>query len=420
MITRLRLKLTLWFVTLFMTIYAADAVFAYWLTDREISSAINEDLSRMCDEVLPDVKYLNGSATLADWGEAVRKQKTNSRFNVELFDAGGKLMERYGTAQNWPLTLDLRQPSQPSSSTVFSKSVSLPNGQYLQVQVPTTLRDAALQNFIVTKLFRFMVIAVAVGVCGWYYSGKAIEPLVRALSTLRKFVDDAGHELKTPVTVIQSGVETLEADLLDKGLSTSALVKIQRASDRLKGLATELLLLARMEKPQLRLAVSRVDLRQVIAEAIAEVSDRADARDVLLEMSMPNELIIDADQEGLTRVVINLVQNAVGHTPAGGRVVVSIGRATQSYSQPCVFIEVRDTGEGIPRESLPFIFDRFFRVNQARSRDSGDTGLGLAIVKAIVKAHSGKISVDSTVGQGTKFVITLPMEQNSQRAMPLR
>jgi two-component system phosphate regulon sensor histidine kinase PhoR len=222
---------------------------------------------------------------------------------------------------------------------------------------------------------------------------------LRRLERIRRdFVANVSHELKTPLTAIRGYLETLlDGAASDAENCERFLRKMADHVGRLNHLVTDLLSLARIEAQEQPVAVGPVDLADVATDAARRHERAARLKGLALELSIPGSVVVEGDRESLTQVIDNLVDNALKYTPAG-RVVLRVherdGRGV---------IEVADTGIGIPREDLARIFERFYRVDKARSRELGGTGLGLSIVKHLVQALRGEISVESEVGAGSKF-----------------
>lgn len=230
---------------------------------------------------------------------------------------------------------------------------------------------------------------------------------LRRLENLRReFVSNVSHELKTPLTAIQAYTETLlSGGLHDPEHSRQFVERIQEHGDRLHALILDLLRLARIESSTDVFDVRAVRVAGVVASCLNEHRPVAEAKNVTLIVEpSPEDLSVTADEEGLHTMISNLVDNAVKYTPAGGRISVRWRR-----EQGTAVLEVEDTGPGIPIEHQSRIFERFYRVDQARSRELGGTGLGLSIVKHLTQAFGGLIEVESRSGAGSKFTIRLPV-----------
>lgn len=231
----------------------------------------------------------------------------------------------------------------------------------------------------------------------------------RVLEKIRRdFVANASHELRTPLSVIKGYVETLV-----DGHATMAnedrekfLRTIQRHSDRLNAIIADLLTLSRLESAAPGLEFAPLDLAAFLRELHADYAERAAAGGHRIDLRLDEPLgPLHADREKLTQVLGNLLDNALKYSPAGSRIEIS-ALGLEATSE--VELGVRDNGPGIPTEDLPHIFERFYRVEKGRARESGGTGLGLSIVKHIVQLHGGRVWAESAAGQGTAILVRLP------------
>ena len=232
-----------------------------------------------------------------------------------------------------------------------------------------------------------------------------VTALRRLENVRRDFVANVSHELKTPLTSIQAYVETLlDGALHDEDNNERFLHKIDHHVKRLSALVSDLLSLARIESQAEGIEKESVALAGVLAEAGRLVESSLVANDVTLEQqAAETQITALGDRQALVQVAFNLVENAIKYSGEGGRVTLSLG---SEGDQVC--FRVADTGVGIPKVDQQRIFERFYRVDKARSRDVGGTGLGLAIVKHLVQAHGGRIDVDSQEGRGSTFTVWLP------------
>lgn len=229
---------------------------------------------------------------------------------------------------------------------------------------------------------------------------------LKKLEHLRtEFVANVSHELKTPLTSIKGFVETLLGGALENPETSRDFLKIiDGHTARLERLISELLELARLETGELVSQFRPVDLKGLIQRSAGFFEKEIQAKRQVLEVECPETLPpISGDEEKLERALGNLIQNAVKFTPDQGNIKV---RARDSGSQ--VEISVLDTGIGIAEDQLPRIFERFYRVDKSRSRKEGGTGLGLSIVKHIAQAHAGNVRVESRLGKGSTFTLSLP------------
>ena len=223
-------------------------------------------------------------------------------------------------------------------------------------------------------------------------------------NTRREFVANVSHELRTPLSLIKGYVETLIDGARDNPeVALKFLLTIERHADRLTFLIEDLLTISRLESGQMVINLASTELRSVVARVVEDLASRAATRQVTLVNEVPEALQAVADPERLHQVFANLVDNAIMHGRVGG--TVRIG--AQAPTEQTVELWVQDDGAGIPPEACARVFERFYRVDKARTREAGGTGLGLAIVKHLVLAHGGEVRVEGGLGTGAKFAFTL-------------
>lgn len=227
----------------------------------------------------------------------------------------------------------------------------------------------------------------------------------------REFVANVSHELRTPLTSIKSYTETLlEGALEDRETAMHFLKVVNNESDRMTRLVKDLLTLSRLDHKQTRWNKTYFSLKQLIAEVVEKLSLSAKSQGHTLAFTSTTDMPeIYADRDRIEQVLKNVITNAIKYTPNGGQISIFAGCI---YNE--VYVKIKDNGIGIPKEDLPRIFERFYRVDKARSRELGGTGLGLAIAKEIVTAHGGTISIDSEQDQGTEVIIKLPVTQDEK------
>jgi heavy metal sensor kinase len=232
-----------------------------------------------------------------------------------------------------------------------------------------------------------------------------IARLERSFAEVRRFTADASHELRTPLAVIRSEAEIALGRNSVPPEQQARLGSILEECDRLARLTDQLLALAREDAGVSRQAHKRLDLAALAAGTAETMRPLAEAGGVRLHAGSTLPVWVEGDEARLRQVFFNLLDNAIKYTPGGGEVEVRVGAADGR-----AVATVRDTGEGIPAEHLPRVFDRFYRVDRARSRERGGTGLGLSIARSVVTAHGGSIELDSAPGRGTTARVLLPLE----------
>ncbi|WP_163878513.1 two-component system histidine kinase PnpS [Paenibacillus favisporus] len=236
---------------------------------------------------------------------------------------------------------------------------------------------------------------------------------IRRLENMRsEFVANVSHELKTPVAAVKGFAETLlNGGVHDEKTAKSFLQIIFDESERLNRLISDILDLSKIESKQSPMDYAPVDVSTFFGTMMETLGTVARKKRITLQTDIPDELFIEADEDKLRQIFINLLSNAISYTQDGGRVELSVRDQQDADGNEQVVFAVSDTGIGIPKKDLPRIFERFYRVDKARSRSSGGTGLGLSIVKHLVELHHGAISVESELGIGTTFTVKLPMLQ---------
>jgi len=291
---------------------------------------------------------------------------------------------------------------------------------YLRVSHPWFEVTKPTRRLVFDLIWGIGLMVVTVGAIGWLLSDLAMQPVRDSYQRLKQFTADASHELRNPIASIQTNVQVALADPNpDPQIQQQHLQVVERLTRRLGQLVDELLFLARQDSGMVQPQHVPVALDDLLADVVEEQQPTAVDKGITLTLSSAYSASIDdraegnwaklqADPEQLARLFTNLVSNAVQHTLAGGTVNLEL-RPTSRSGNSVLQITVQDTGVGIPAEALPHLFDRFYRVDPARTSASGaGSGLGLAIARAIVEAHHGHIHIDSTLGKGTTVTVTLP------------
>ena len=284
--------------------------------------------------------------------------------------------------------------------------------------------EARVESEIVTGTLRQHFFAATVAAVRTTEASGAVIVLhditeLRKLERVRRdFVANVSHEFRTPLTAIQGFAETLLAGAMeDPRNRTRFLGIILEHSRRLARLTEDLLMLSKMDADRLELEIQRFSVAQFVESCVETVQSRAREKDLRLSFNLPPKLPdIAGDRRRLTEVLENLLHNAIQYTPEGGGILVTV-----SPGEAEVVFTVSDTGIGIPKADQSRIFERFYRVDVARSREVGGTGLGLSIAKHLVEAHGGRIWVESEVGHGSQFHFTVPIfdpERAAQRPAP--
>jgi signal transduction histidine kinase len=288
----------------------------------------------------------------------------------------------------------------------YALGVTLPTGQKVVLQLGRSVADSqsaldSLRNMLIL-LGVFTLVVATIG--GFFLAQRALRPTRQAFARQQTFIADASHELRTPLTILKADAEVLlrSRERFDSD-DAELLEDIVVEADRLTGLATNLLELARLDANQLYIEQEVFDLADVTGEVVHRLKNLADTKEISLHLESSDKVLILADSQLFEQVVLILLDNAVKYTPKGGSVTASVGVLND---QP--FLRVKDTGIGISPEHLPNLGKRFYRVDKARARETGGSGLGLSLAFSIVKAHAGNLVLTSQVNEGTTATLTLP------------
>jgi two-component system, OmpR family, phosphate regulon sensor histidine kinase PhoR len=396
------------------------------LTARSVSrplAALTRAVRRLADSALPGWRWtepddLDGLSTeltaitarLRDRLDELTEERDRAGQIVDalddgvlLLDGAGRLLVANPAARTWfGLPADLR-PGLPAQRVLGVSQISELAERASEAQAPVTGN--------VTLVFpESRTLAVrAFPLADRGPTGRIVVTLTditqrRRLEVLRRdFVANASHELKTPVAAVRVLAETLLTALPDDPEAGRRFAeRIGREAERLDTLVRDLLDLSRVERGTLD--VEPVDLVGLAKEVVGGYADRAEERRIKLLTELQPSVSMRGDRAQLGLLLSNLVDNAVRYTAARGKVCVRL-----DASEGRAVLQVVDTGEGIPASELPRVFERFYRVDKARARQTGGTGLGLAIVRHVAESHGGTVRVDSELGRGTTFTVTLPL-----------
>jgi heavy metal sensor kinase len=390
---------------------------------------------------------------------------------VRVLDAHGHVFQV--TSTFYALKVPAESISQPMHSMPWQGTVSTSNGQMVRLysramtdensiiaivqvgvsltQLHTTLQNIALELLIIAP---FVLLFSAVG--SYWLSSRAFKPidrltrtaqrikdgdlkqrvpvpyshdevqrlaltlnemidsLDRALTRQRRFVSDASHELRTPVAAIRSMIDVALFEPMEQEKYTAVLRTVNAEAERLGHLVSDLLALARADEGQARLEKEEVRLDVLIDAVAANAESLANEKNITLHVQADKPVTALGDEARLIQMTMNLLDNAITYTPAGGSVTLSTC-VESGKARLCV----QDTGVGIAAEHLPHVFERFYRVDPAHARtERNNSGLGLSIAEWVVRAHNGSITVDSQPGNGSTFTVLLPLAPVEQTALP--
>ena len=459
MIKSLRLRITLWYVAFFSLLFVSFGVFLHGVLSRALESRLQETLVSqantasvlMADELVED----KGDALLAA-SEVVAEMRGG---------LVGILLDGRVLAGNQQIFGSISQSISPAQLSKSDFAVALsnlgPHGYRAAVRKLTQdgrtylIVAASSLDFIDANLAlvrTVLLIAtpllIAIAAIGGYWLtrrnmaplgwmaeqsrqisssnldqrlkiGKAAEELTtlaasfnellgrldQTFESMRRFVADASHELRTPVSVIRGEADVALSKERSPAEYRETLALILDESRRLSRLVDDLLNLARADAGHVKLQMQVFYLNDLLAECCRSVQALAAARSIHLDYVAGEDVSFHGDEELLRRLIVNLLDNAIRYTPEGGSVSASL-----LAQGPDLRIQVSDTGVGIASDAAPHVFERFYRVDKARSREDGGFGLGLAIVKWIAESHRGAVDLASRPGAGSTFTVTLPRE----------
>lgn len=449
----IRIRLTICYSLFLATALILFTLVAIWMMRHSINVTVDEQLA---DEVKAVQALVHDSDTpgLRDQVRAHAELQAGSSL-IQVVDGNGTFI--YRSPRLEALHLPVTYPQKKKFRTVKSGGSPLRvhaiqttiNGQTFTIQVAEDMDDyaEALQRYQTFLWFGIPVLLLAATLGGHWMSQRALAPvdditraaqninptdltarvqlpgtgdeldrlaetlnamlrrIQSAFEQMKRFTADASHDLRTPISVIRTRAEiTLRKTRTDEQYR-EALNEIVAESQRLSELIDNLLLLARADAGTEALTFTRVDLCDVARQVSVEGKTLAESRHVRWLQVLPEKsLWVGGNAEALRRLVAILIDNAIKYTPEHGVVRMHVGN-----SDGKAYVEVVDAGIGIAEADLPYIFDRFYRADSARSRDSGGFGLGLSIANWIAKAHQAEISVESAPGKGSRFQICLPL-----------
>ena len=460
----IRLRLTLWYVLLLAIILAAFAAGVYLLLRHSLYQNLDESVQSRAGALVNVVQLDDAEASLTIRAGSVTSGQ-RERF-IRLFDAAGdvRFVETSGEHQ---IPVDRGAVSAALAGRPTTRSTRyIDDDDRIRVAVVPVVRQGAVvgalevgepeEDVVETLSSLLLVMGIAypvalalAGFGGMFLAGRALSPidsittaarditaedlsgrlelrlpddevgrLARTFDEMiarlddafrrqRQFAADASHELRTPLTVIKGQIDvSLQRDREPEAYQ-GVLRAVNEEVDRLIRLAGSLLTLTRADGGQIPLAFEAVDVGDLVAGVVEQLRPAAGDQGVDLRLDTGPPVTMEADQDLLIQLMLNVLDNAIKYTPNGG--LVNAGWGTNGQR---VELRVRDTGPGIAAEDIPYVFDRFYRADKARSRAAGGVGLGLAISRWIAEAHGGSIHVVSTLGEGSTFTVSLPTSRS--------
>jgi len=302
------------------------------------------------------------------------------------------------------------------------------NTYYLLAKMPITIENQRLGSYVVARdvtvayktidnLVIILIISLITGVflslgIGYLLAGRSLKPIKQAYDSKQEFLANASHELKTPLSVIMLSTETLDGEI-DPALSfqRQVVAGIKDETLKMSELVSHLLFLSRQDNANMIKNWEYFDFSELLENELKRFSQIAAHKNMMLKSSITPDIRMIGDQKLLSSVITILVDNAIKYTPEGGQVFVELMLSNQR-NKPIINMNVKDTGIGIPESELENIFERFYRLESSRSKETGGSGLGLAIAREIVEEHGGTIKVNSIEKIGTTFSVLFPIPKS--------
>jgi heavy metal sensor kinase len=460
----LRFRLTVWYAGLLAGLLLLFG-FSTWFGLRQylhwsLQEVLRSQAQQIGENFLLDVQTSGESYVIEEINEHYAPE-LNNRF-VRVTRADGSVLYASGKPQAGGFDPSSLAVLNPAPGREWLRTAHLPGGELLIFTLPFSARDNS--RFLievgapyeqVERVLYGLLLALALGlpltvalaIGGGYWlmrralkpvdeitqsaeqissrnlgqrlpvakTGDELERLSRALNRMiarldesfqyiRRFTADASHELRTPLTVLRGELEALAQPARLDAETSATIGSLLEETERLTRIVESLLAISRLDAGEAQMERVRFDLAELAATTTEQMRLLAEDKQIALTCQTNGSVIVEGDRARLKQVVVNLLDNALKYTYVDGKVCVEVstvdGRAR---------LNVEDTGIGIPAEALPHVFERFYRVDKARSRQMGGAGLGLAIVKSIVTAHGGQITVESNEGRGSSFRVELPL-----------
>jgi heavy metal sensor kinase len=465
----IKFKLTLWYVVILAIILSSFSLFLYITLADSLYKGLDNKIKTMADVIASSMQRpLGGGPNIAEIDRIMSKQlgiRPFGRF-IQVLDESGRVGGRSTNLRNVNLPISVKTLKDAARGKVTFETVKV-MGEYplrvvtlpvkenermvCTVQVGSSLEgvDEALNQLLIILIIAVPAALLLTSVGGLFLANKALKPvdeitqiakkigsgdlsqririrrvndeigrlaatfnemiakLDESFQQIKRFTADASHELKTPLTILKGEVEVALKKERESDEYRQILSSNMEEIDRMSRIVENLLTLSRADMGELKMVREEVDLSHVAREVWEDLKRMAQVKEVQLKFVDDSFTKIEGDPLYLRQLILNLVENGIKYTPSGGDVELRVRGGNENK---VVTIEVFDTGVGIAQEDLERIFERFFRVDKARSRETGGTGLGLNICRFIVKAHQGQIWVESELGKGSTFTVTLPVK----------
>ena len=452
---RLRVRLTAWYIFLLALTLILFSSYLYLQLENNLLENLDAALQVTSSQISNNLITMNGYPSFNKNPEVKADFQRLERAELagRLLSLTGEVWDGFGSYQEIPIKIPLSAGFMDLKNSqtrwrVYNQSLSTANNENAWLQIAESLApvDRASEHLLTLMLLSFPLVLIIAGVGGWFLADRALQPIDKIIRTAtkisandftqridyqgpadevgrltitidrmldrlqaafeheRRFTADAAHELRTPLTIIKGriGVSLSRSRPEDEYVKT--LQDLETEADRLIRLTNGLLYLSRLEQQQQQPGfLEAVDLTNLLTALVEQIQPLAISKEIVLEENIAPDLVILGNSDYLTNLFLNLLDNALKYTWTQGKVIVRAWRESQYLR-----VTVADTGIGIDAEYLPYIFDRFYRVEKARSRHTGGAGLGLAIAQEIAKLHGGILTAQNHHPKGTIFIFTIP------------
>ena len=474
MFRNIRFKLTLWYIVILGIILSSFSTFLYFTLSRSLYKGIDVKIKSIAEVIGSSSTNPYSQYSFSNIDRVLEESfgwKPVTKF-IQVLDESGRIGRKSDNLQRFQLPVSIRALKNASQGKATFETIKAMGEYPLRmvtvpvirrrhiiniVQVATSLEgvEEALNTLLLILWITVPSALVVASLGGLFLANKALNPvdeitrtarmitsksldqriklkkandeigrlaetfndmisrLGRSFKQIRQFSADASHELRTPLTILKGEIEVG----LRKRRRLEEYRKILNSNleevDHMTQIVDDLLFLSKADMGEVHLQKQPVNLTQLVSEVHAQAKTITIAKDIRVCVSTDSEVVVMGDRLRLRELLLNLVDNGVKYTPEGGEMTISLER-----DDGRIKLRVMDNGIGIAPDDQAHIFDRFFRVDKARSREAGGSGLGLSICKWIVEAHGGEISVESDLGKGSAFTVTLPVAPPDAKEMP--
>lgn len=414
MFNRARWRLTLWFAGVFAVIFVVLGVAVYFTERTSLMDNVDGDLQVRSTRLLQSAR---GGNSLFDPGRRDLQFATAGGYFYAITGRNGTLSASESAGQLSLPTVDQLASDTSSGAAfirlhteegeelrVYVQPVQALGGQTVYFQVGRSIEPElhALRRLVIILGIGGLAGLWLAGMGGWWLAGRALKPIQASMDAQRTFVADASHELRTPLSLIRANAEFIKRSP-DRPPDPEFVDDILQETDRLSYLVGQMLTLARADSSAAAFEKAPVDMSRLAEDMSRQMRLLAAEKEIAVEAHTNGAATVSGDEQRLGELLLILLDNSIKYTDRGGKVDVTVGQANGH-----VQVAVADTGKGIPPQSIPHVFDRFYRADKARSREMGGSGLGLAIAKWITDGHDGRLDIKSAPDQGTTVTVELP------------